>query len=116
MTKTATVQAQQRWEYMEITRKTETYLITELAEIGNAGWELVSVSYHKDSRPGAGQEMCWTAFLKRPQAGHAPATPTSEKEATPTPAPANQPARLTPSDASDDSDEFGFADTPSDEE
>jgi hypothetical protein len=116
MTKTATVQAQQRWEYMEITRKTETYLINELNELGAAGWELVSASFHKETRAGAGAEQVWTAFLKRPQVGHAPSAPAREKAAVPAAAAANvnQPAKFMPS--TDTGEEFDFADTPSDEE
>jgi hypothetical protein len=66
MTKTATVHAQQKWEYMELTRKTETYLVHDLNEEGQHGWELVTVIQGKD-RHG---EAAWTAFLKRPYAGH----------------------------------------------
>ena len=44
MTKTATVHAQQRWEYMSISRKTETYLAGELNTLGQDGWELVTDS------------------------------------------------------------------------
>ncbi|MHB1035647.1 MAG: hypothetical protein ACYC35_11900 [Pirellulales bacterium] len=68
MTKTAVVQAQQRWEYQQVTRKTETALILELNQVGDAGWELVSVSYHKDLKSALGSDFSWTAFLKRPHA------------------------------------------------
>ena len=116
MTKTATVHAQQRWEYLEITRKTETYLVNELNELGVVGWELVSASFHKDTRPGAAGAQVWTAFLKRPQVGHAPAASAHEKAAAPAGAAANirQPAKLVPSD--DTGDELEFADAPPDEE
>ncbi len=116
MAKTATVQAQQRWEYMEITRKTETYLVNELNELGTAGWELVSTSFHKETRAGAGAEQVWTAFLKRPQVGHAPSASAREKAAVPAGAAANvrQPAKLVPS--ADTGEELDFADTPPDEE
>lgn len=108
MTKTATVQAQQRWEYMELTRKTEGYLVNELNELGAVGWELVSSSFHQDTRAGAGTARVWTAFLKRPQAGHVPSAATGEKAASPAPAPANRPVKLQPSDMTED---FEFADS-----
>jgi hypothetical protein len=66
MSKTATVHAQQKWEYMELTRKTETYLLTELNDVGQQGWELVSVLHGADRKG----EMSWTGFLKRPHFGH----------------------------------------------
>ena len=62
MSKTAIIQAQQKWEYMELTRKTETYLLSELAEFGQQGWELVSITHGKDRKG----EVAWTSFLKRP--------------------------------------------------
>ncbi|MHB8897652.1 MAG: hypothetical protein ACYC6Y_02775 [Thermoguttaceae bacterium] len=72
MTKTATVHAQQRWEYMSLSRKTEAYLAQELVGLGQEGWELVTVNYARGKK----EEMFWTAFLKRPSSGHAvPATP-----------------------------------------
>ena len=66
MTKTPTIHAQQKWEYMEATRKTERYLLNDLNDIGQNGWELVSISHGK-SRSG---EDAWTAFLKRPFVAH----------------------------------------------
>ena len=66
MTKTATVHAQQKWEYMEATRKTEQYLLNDVNEAGQHGWELINV-LHGKSRTG---EDAWTAFLKRPYVGH----------------------------------------------
>jgi hypothetical protein len=77
MTKTATVHAQQRWEYMSISRKTETYLAQELVTLGQDGWELVTVNYARGKK----EEMFWTAFLKRPAIGHA--VPVTAQEATP---------------------------------
>lgn len=62
MNKIATLHAQQMWEYMEITRKTETYLTGELNDVGQQGWELVSITHGKDRKG----ETAWTAFLKRP--------------------------------------------------
>ena len=66
MTKTATVHAQQKWEYMEVTRKTERFLLNDLNDAGQHGWELVSTAYGH-SRSG---EESWTAFLKRPYIPH----------------------------------------------
>ncbi len=67
MTKTATVHAQQRWEYMSLSRKTESYLAQELVGLGQEGWELVTVNYARGKK----EEMFWTAFLKRPAGAHA---------------------------------------------
>jgi len=93
MSKTATVHAQQKWEYLELTRKTEGFLINDLNELGQTGWELVSVSMHKDAKSGLGQAQCWTAFLKRPHCAQSPsaqpqpaAAATSQQAATPQPA------------------------------
>jgi hypothetical protein len=66
--KTITVQAQQKWENNCLTRKTEATLINELNDLGQAGWELVTVLYYKDIK-GA---MAWTAFIKRPASGEVP--------------------------------------------
>jgi hypothetical protein len=71
MTQTATVHAQQRWEYMEVTAKSEGYLIKDLNESGQQGWELISIIHGKDRKG----EVTWTAFLKRPYI--APNTPSS---------------------------------------
>jgi hypothetical protein len=67
MTKTVTVQAQQRWEYCLETRRTESSLMNMLNELGQQGWELVNVLYYKDIKG----IMSWTGFLKRPAASHA---------------------------------------------
>jgi hypothetical protein len=77
MTKMATVQAQQRWEYMSISRKTESYLAGELNILGQDGWELVTINYARGKK----EEMFWTAFLKRPAAGHA--APVTTQQAAP---------------------------------
>jgi len=77
MTKTATVHAQQRWEYMSISRKTDTYLAVELNTLGQIGWELVTVNYARGKK----EEMFWTAFLKRPAVGQV--APETAQEATP---------------------------------
>ena len=74
MTKTATVHAQQRWEYMSISRKTDTYLAGELNTLGQDGWELVTASFARGKK----DEMFWTAFVKRPAVGHAAATTAQE--------------------------------------
>lgn len=62
MTQTATIHAQQRWEYMEVTAKSEGYLIQDLNEAGQQGWELISMIHGKDRKG----DVAWTAFLKRP--------------------------------------------------
>jgi hypothetical protein len=68
MTKMATVQAQQRWEYCFQVRKTEPALLIVLNEFGQSGWELVDTIHHKDQKG----DMCWTAFFKRPSVGPPP--------------------------------------------
>ena len=66
MTKTATVHAQQKWEYMELTRKTEAFLVTDMNGVGQHGWELVFITCGKDRRG----DNTLTAFLKRPYVAH----------------------------------------------
>ncbi len=87
MTKTAVILAQQRWEYKELTRKTEEFLVIDLNEHGKVGWDLVSVSYSKAAKSGLGEAFVWTAFLKRPLAQHPgdppPDTTASVAETTP---------------------------------
>jgi hypothetical protein len=73
--KTVTIRAQQKWDYCVESRKTETYLLMALNELGRQGWELVGVHHHKDPKG----EMSWTAFLKRPNAG--PASPPGQETA-----------------------------------
>lgn len=90
MTKTATIHAQQRWEYMSISRKTDSYLAGELNILGQEGWELVTINYARGKK----EEMFWTAFLKRPAIGavapgaahHAAAAETSSDESRRVPA------------------------------
>ena len=65
MAKTATIQAQQRWEYEVITRKSETYLTRELNGFGEIGWDVVTIIFGKDRKGDA----AWHAFLKRPYSG-----------------------------------------------
>ncbi|MBN1588826.1 MAG: hypothetical protein JW888_04865 [Pirellulales bacterium] len=84
MTKMATVQAQQMWEYMSITRKTADFLIAELNEVGKLGWELVNAAYHRDLKS-VGGSYSWTAVLKRPlviQSQHRPPESTAGANAT----------------------------------
>lgn len=83
MTKTATIHAMQKWEYEALTRKTEAYLIKELNDLGQVGWELVSAGQCKD-RSG---DLAWTAFLRRPYVPHT-AKPAAEKTAEPVAEPA----------------------------
>ena len=78
MSKTVTVQAQQKWEFCISTRKTETALLADLNPMGQEGWELVSVEYYKDAKG----TMSWTAFLKRPSSGQA-APPSAPEKASP---------------------------------
>ncbi len=66
MTAAQTIQAPQRWEYSVITRSTEKFLIHDLNEHGQEGWELVSVDRGKD-RTGA---ATLTAIMKRPCGKH----------------------------------------------
>ncbi len=60
-----------KWEYIEITRKTEGFLINDLNDLGKEGWELVTVMFHKLAGGGMGSADAWMAFLKRPFSGHA---------------------------------------------
>ena len=108
MAKTATIQAQQRWEYLEIVRRTETYLCKDLNELGQEGWELVSVDHGKDAKA----QIAWTAFLKRPATAQAATTTTTRQEAAVAePQPAAEPTK-TGSDAGSEfdlsGDEFGI--------
>ena len=77
MTKTATVHAQQKWEYMELTRRTETFLLNDLNDEGQHGWEMIAVTHGKDRKG----DDTWTAFLKRPYVGHAPPSQTTPESA-----------------------------------
>jgi hypothetical protein len=78
MSKTVTIQGQQKWECCYETRKTEASLQIEVNRLGQDGWELVTVLYYKDIK-GA---MAWIAFLKRPATGQAPPAPPSPQAAT----------------------------------
>jgi hypothetical protein len=68
MTKTVTIQAQQKWEYLIESSKTENSLLVKLNDLGQHGWELVEILFYKDMK----SVMTWTAFLKRPGIGQAP--------------------------------------------
>jgi hypothetical protein len=50
------------WQYMWVNKQTENFLLPDLNALGQAGWELVSVSYDRDIKGMWG----WTAWLKRP--------------------------------------------------
>ena len=65
MAKTAMIQAQQKWEYEIISRKSETYLTRELNGYGETGWDVVTIIFGKDRKG----EPTWHAFLKRPYTG-----------------------------------------------
>jgi hypothetical protein len=71
MTKTVTVQAQQKWEYSCLTRKTEATLVNELNVLGQEGWDVVTVMFYKDMKA----NLVWTAFVKRPSTGEGPRQP-----------------------------------------
>ena len=76
MSKTTTVHAQQKWEYVELTRKSAPYLVKELNEYGQKGWELVTMTQALDRKG----EVAWTAVLKRPFSDH---TSPAKKKAAP---------------------------------
>jgi len=86
MSKTTTIHAQQRWEYETLYKKSNSYLNRELNEMGQEGWELVSVNYARGKK----EEMYWFAFLKRPASSHsAHKTPEDAKPARHDPAPSS---------------------------
>ncbi|MEN6407691.1 MAG: hypothetical protein ABFC77_14625 [Thermoguttaceae bacterium] len=72
MTKVATVQAQQKWEFCVETRRTEGSLVATINELGQHGWMLVDVLHYKTPNG----ETNWTAFMQRPSVG--PATPVAQ--------------------------------------
>ena len=74
MTKTATVHAQQRWEYSLMERRTETTLLIDINKEGDLGWELVQILKHEKPKG-----TFWTAFLKRPHTGPSRANTSEEK-------------------------------------
>ena len=101
MAKTATIQAQQRWEYVSIFKRTDTALANELNELGQSGWELVSVIYGKDRKG----ELAWTGFLKRPATQHPHATSVQTQSAEASPSPKAE--EVEPAEASDQFDLSG---------
>ena len=62
MAANVTIRAQQRWEYFEVTRSSASFLIHDMNERGQEGWEAISIDHGKNPKG----EMVWTAFLKRP--------------------------------------------------
>jgi hypothetical protein len=68
MTKTVTIQAQQKWEYCVESSRTENSLLLKLNDLGQQGWEVIEILYYKDIK----SAMTWTAFLKRPSIGQVP--------------------------------------------
>ena len=86
MTKVATVQAQQKWDYCFESRRTDNALLIVLNDLGQRGWEVVNVLHHKDPKG----ETTWTACLKRPSVGQAPA-PAPGQPAASKPAEATSP-------------------------
>jgi hypothetical protein len=57
-----------RFEYRLISRKTEEYLVDDLNQVGIDGWELVSITHHRDTKTTV-ETMLWTAVLKRAYQG-----------------------------------------------
>jgi hypothetical protein len=103
MTKTITVQAQQKWEHLALTRKSDTYLISEINLLGQEGWEMVTALYYKDAKG----LMCWTGFLKRPCTGQSPA-PAGNAAGPSAAQPSKEPEDASPGAGFDlDGDEFG---------
>jgi hypothetical protein len=99
--KTAVVQAQQKWETLSITRKTDAVLVEEMNELGEQGWEMVSASYDKDAKG----TMTWTAFLKRPktpQAAKGPSPAAAESQGQAAGKPEEEAAQLAGFDLSGD--------------
>lgn len=87
MAKNAIVQAQQRWEYVSVVKRTESALEKEINELGQNGWELVSVNYGKDRKG----ELAWTGFLKRPATQQARAAAAGEQVARASEEPSEKP-------------------------
>jgi hypothetical protein len=75
----APVSAPRTWEYMEISRKTETYLVGDLNDLGKEGWELVTVLFRRDIK--MGESYYWTAFVKRLCTDRPPSKPVGEQAA-----------------------------------
>ena len=106
MAKAAVVYAQQRWECVSAVKRTDSALEKELNELGQNGWELVSVIYGKDRKG----ELIWTAFLKRPATQHARPSSAGEQAASQQPAPEAEKAKRPESPGGFDlsGEEFGL--------
>lgn len=68
MTKTVTIQGQQKWDYCALTKFTEGPFMADLKDLGQDGWELVTALHYQDMKG----TPCWIGFLKRPSAAQAP--------------------------------------------
>jgi hypothetical protein len=75
----APASAPRTWEYMELSRKTETYLVGDLNDLGKEGWELVTVLFRRDIK--MGESYYWTAFVKRLCTDRRPSKPIDEQAA-----------------------------------
>ncbi|MGA2617007.1 MAG: hypothetical protein ABSF26_05300 [Thermoguttaceae bacterium] len=104
MTRTAVVQAQQRWEYSTLTRMTEGAIISELKLAGQEGWELVTMLYYKDLKG----TMCWTAVMKRPNTGPSAISAAKQQSAPTVVQVPKAPQAASPGAESDASDEGEF--------
>ena len=116
MVQTATIQAQQRWEYISLVRKTESYMAKEINDYGQSGWELVSMTYGKDRKG----EPAWTAFLKRPYSGPPRAVSSEAQAAGATSADAGKEEKADPTADLEgfdlEGDTFDFAEEPEEPE
>ena len=90
MAKNAVIHAQQRWEYLSVVKRTEAALAQEMNDLGQIGWELVSVSYGKDRKG----ELSWTGFLKRPASQQPQTTSAGKHEAGASPQPSPEAGRV----------------------
>ena len=68
-----------QWEYLELTRKTESFLLNDLNQMGAEGWELVAVLHHRELK--LGESLVWTAIMKRPKGLRPAAAPSAEAAA-----------------------------------
>ena len=113
MTKTATVHAQQKWEYMEVSAKTDSYLLGELNDAGQQGWETTTITQTKDRKG----ELVWIAFLKRP---FVPGVSTPQKDPREAAQPEQEEHKVVPTDTGEgfdfDEDDIHFKDETEEEE
>jgi len=79
MSTTESDPTRKQWEYMQIARKTEEYLVNDLNKLGQDGWEMIAVSRQKQTKSGIGASEAWVAFLKRPYTGEVKARAAMEK-------------------------------------